>query len=108
MSESRHKPPADGMEKNTKAPLSGWGKLGIALILLSGVFFFSMFAVPWLPISGSQKVILGGALFAGVQIAWWTGAALAGPTVVGAIRSRLPGTRRSKKPDDGAGGDRGS
>ena len=79
----------------TKASLSTVGKLGVALILLSGVCFFSMFAVPWLPIEGSHKLMLGGALFVAMQIAWWTGAVLAGPAVVTAIVSRLPRFRKS-------------
>jgi len=62
-------------------------RVGIGLILLSGVFWFSMLAVPFLPLSAAKKVALAGALFAGVQIAWWTGAALAGPKTVQIIKS---------------------
>ena len=61
--------------------------IGFSLILLSGVFFFSMLSVPWLPIDSRYKVILGGALFVGVQIAWWIGAALAGQAAIGAMFS---------------------
>ena len=74
-------------------------RLGIALILLSGVFWFSIFAVPFLPLTVAQKTALGGGLFVAVQIAWWSGAALAGPAVVGKITDRF---RRSKNssPDE--------
>jgi hypothetical protein len=57
-------------------------RLGIVLILISGVLWFSLFAIPFLPLTVGQKAGLGAAVFAGVQIAWWSGAALAGPTVV--------------------------
>ncbi len=74
---------------------SGWmNRLGIILILLSGVFFFSMFAVPWVPVSSGQKVFLAGGLFVGVQIAWWSGAALSGPAVVGVIRGWFKGSAK--------------
>ncbi|MFT5300779.1 MAG: hypothetical protein ACI87E_003947 [Mariniblastus sp.] len=84
--ESRHTDPVVEVRKKT-SPI--FGKLGVFLILLSGVFFFSMLAVPWLKISGGYKVILGGALFVGVQVAWWVGAALVGPAAIGTIRSWL-------------------
>lgn len=61
--------------------------IGCLLILLSGVFFFSMLSVPWLQIDSRHKVILGGALFVGVQVAWWLGAALVGPAAIGAMFS---------------------
>ncbi len=63
------------------------GKLGIGLILLSGVFFFTMLSVPLWSVSAGSKVVIGGGLFVGVQIAWWSGAALAGPATVKVIRS---------------------
>ena len=73
-------------------------RLGIALILLSGIFWFSLFAVPFLPLTVGQKTALGGGLFVAVQIAWWSGAALAGPAVVGKLTARF---RRSKKTSTG-------
>lgn len=62
-------------------------RLGIALILLSGVFWFSLLAVPFLPLNVAQKSALGFGLFVGVQVAWWVGAAIAGPTAVGQLMS---------------------
>ncbi|MEL6110884.1 MAG: transporter suffix domain-containing protein [Planctomycetota bacterium] len=59
--------------------------LGIALILFSGVLWFSLFAIPFLPFSTANKAMIGGAVFIAVQIAWWGGAALAGPRVVGKV-----------------------
>ncbi len=73
-----------------------YARIGIGLILLSGVFWFSLFAIPFTPLSTTNKALLGGTLFVGVQIAWWSGAALAGPRVV----SKLTGWVRRKKTDD--------
>jgi len=57
-------------------------RIGIGLILLSGMLWFSLFAIPFLPLTVGQKAALAGADFVGVQIAWWTGAALVGPQTV--------------------------
>jgi hypothetical protein len=71
-------------------------KTGIALILFSGVLWFSLFAIPFLPLTIGQKTALAAADFAGVQIAWWVGAALAGPALVAKLESRF----RKRKPTD--------
>jgi len=73
-------------------------KLGIALILLSGVLWFSLFAIPFLPLTVAQKAALAGADFVGVQIAWWSGAALAGPRTVKRLWAWF---RRGKRGDEG-------
>lgn len=75
------------------APPGRHTRLGIALILLSGVLWFSLFAIPFLPIGTGNKAVLAGTMFVGVQIAWWSGAALAGPRVV----SKLTSWMRRKK-----------
>jgi hypothetical protein len=72
-------------------------RIGIGLILLSGVLWFSLFAIPFLPLTVGQKAALTGAVFIGVQIAWWSGAALAGPQTVSRLRSWF---RRRKKTDE--------
>ncbi len=69
-------------------------RLGVGLILVSGVLWFSLFAIPFLSLTVGQKTGLGAAVFAGVQIAWWSGAALAGPAVV---RKLTGWFRRSKE-----------
>ena len=63
--------------------------------MLSGVLWFSLFAIPFLPLTISQKATLGAAVFVCVQIAWWTGAAIAGPQ---SLRSLKAWWR--KAPDD--------
>ena len=72
-------------------------KLGIALILLSGVLWFSLFAIPFLPLTVGQKAGMAAADFVGVQIAWWSGAALAGPSTVKRIWGWF---RRGKSGDE--------
>lgn len=66
---------------DTPAP-GRYMRIGIALILLSGLLWFSLFAIPFLPLETGHKALLAGAVFIGVQIAWWIGAALAGPRFV--------------------------
>lgn len=70
-----------------------WGKIGIGLILVSGVLWFSLFAIPFLPLTVGQKAALAGAVFVGVQIAWWSGAALAGPQTVAKLWRRRTVTK---------------
>jgi hypothetical protein len=62
-------------------------RVGIGLILISGVLWFSLVAILFLPLTGGQKTALAGAVFVGVQIAWWSGAALAGPQTVSRLKS---------------------
>jgi len=64
-------------------------KIGIVLILLSGVLWFSLFAIPFvpLPLNAAQRTAWVVGQFVGVQIVWWTGAALAGPETVARIWS---------------------
>jgi hypothetical protein len=74
-------------------------RLGVALILVSGILWFSLFAVPFLPLTVGQKTVLGGSLFVGVQLAWWSGAALAGPQMI----QKLTGwfrRSRNRPPDE--------
>lgn len=72
-------------------------RIGIVLILLSGVLWFSLFAIPFLPLTIGQKAALAGADFVGVQIAWWVGAAMAGPKLVSELKSRF---KRRKTTDE--------
>ena len=69
-------------------------RLGVFLILLSGVCFFTMLSVPFFPMGDGGKAILGGGLFVGMQISWWTGAACVGPAAVKKISGWF---KRSKK-----------
>jgi hypothetical protein len=73
-------------------------KIGMGLILLSGVLWFSLFAIPFLPLSVGQKAALAGVDFVGVQIAWWTGATLAGPKTVAWLKSLCRRSKRAGEP----------
>ena len=75
-------------DSNENAPQSrGRFRLGVALIVLSGILWFSLFAIPFLPMTVAGKASLGTAVFVGVQIAWWAGAALVGPEAVNKMKS---------------------
>ena len=66
-------------ERNSAGPssVSRSSRCGVALILLSGALWFSLFAIPFLPLTVGQKAAIAGADFVAVQIAWWVGAAAA-------------------------------
>ena len=76
----------------SNSPTGGKPKLwvrntGIGLILLSGLFFFTMLAVPLFPLTTGAKTITAGVLFVAVQISWWVGAIMIGPAAVGKFKS---------------------
>lgn len=61
--------------------------VGVVLVLLSGVCFFTMLAVPLMSLTNAQKGMLGGALFIGVQACWWIGVALMGPAAIKKVKA---------------------
>ena len=75
-------PSSSSSTKEPRSPKPWLFRLGVFLILLSGVFFFVMLSVPFFSISDGRKAMLGGGLFVGMQIAWWAGAACVGPAAV--------------------------
>ena len=85
--------PDSRRDSTSDRPLRGGDKgspaarIGIALILLSGMLWCSLFAIPFLPLTVGQKAALAGVGFIGVQIAWWTGATLAGPQTIARLKS---------------------
>jgi len=83
-------------------------RLGIALIVLSCVLWLALFAIPFLPLDVAQKSVLGFSVFVAVQVAWWGGAAIAGPAFVGrlmaAFRRFLP--RRKSSTSDSESSDK--
>ncbi len=85
--------PLRGRDKGSLA-----ARIGIALILLSGMLWFSLFAIPFLPLTLGQKAALAGADFVGVQIAWWTGAALVGPQTVARLKSWCGRRKKTDEP----------
>ncbi|MGZ0170934.1 MAG: transporter suffix domain-containing protein [Planctomycetales bacterium] len=93
-------PPPDRSDDQA-VPEQGIGstaaRIGVMLILLSGVLWFSLFAIPFLPLTIGQKAAIAGADFVAVQIAWWIGAAMAGSKLVARLKSRF---RRRKSTDE--------
>ncbi len=75
----------DGDDAN-RGPARWMQTLGVVLILLSGVCFFTMLSVPWFPLSTGQKSGLAAGLFVGVQVFWWVGAAMVGPAAFRRIK----------------------
>ena len=53
---------------------------------MSGVFFLAMFAVPFLSVSVTNRTVIVGALFVCVQVSWWVGVALVGPSAVSKLK----------------------
>ncbi|MDF1862164.1 MAG: hypothetical protein P1U87_18250 [Verrucomicrobiales bacterium] len=80
--------------KEPPSPQPRLFRLGVFLILLSGVFFFLMLSIPFFRIGDGQKAWWGGGLFIGMQVAWWTGAACIGPAAVKKLGAWF---KRSKK-----------
>ena len=73
--------PASPSEPAT-GPGRNYTKLGLGLMLFSGVLWAPLPVLPFLSIPASVKVAVGTVLFIGVQIAWWGGTVLAGPAAV--------------------------
>ena len=73
-------------------------RIGIVLILLSGVLWFSLFAIPFLSLTVGQKAVLAAAMFAGVQIAWWSGSTLVGPQTIAWLWSWCGRKKRTEEP----------
>lgn len=70
--------------------------VGFVLMVLSGVFFFTMLAVPWFPFSTTAKGVLGGLLFILTQSSWWIGVAMVGPAAIKSFKEKLYRKRESE------------
>ena len=68
---------------------------GLVLIGVSGILWSSLFAIPFLYVSGGWKMVLAAVIFAVVQIAWWSGTAVAGRESMKAITSWCRNARSS-------------
>lgn len=62
-------------------------RIGVGLIFLSCVLWFSLFVIPFLPLTDVQRVVTIGAVLVGVQFAWWSGAAIVGPQAIAKLWS---------------------
>lgn len=81
----------DSPKRSTQA------RIGVVMMVLSCILWFGLFAVPFLPLTVAQRAAVAGVNLVVVQIAWWGGAALAGPEAV----RRLKGWWRMKRRTDG-------
>lgn len=62
------------------------------LLGLSVVLWMPLPVVPFLSISGADKATLGGGLIVAAEVAFWLGAALAGPEAARRMRSWFRGS----------------
>ena len=72
-------------EATTRTGVSA--RVGVLLLGLSVALWVPLPVVPFLPLDAGVKVTLGGGLVVGAEIAFWLGAALAGPEIVRRARS---------------------
>jgi hypothetical protein len=87
---------SDGHPERQSGPAIN--RLGIGLIVFSGILWFSLFAIPFLPLSTAQKATVGGVVFVTVQFSWWSGAAFVGPRAMKSFGGWFRGLR-SRSPD---------
>lgn len=64
-------------------------KIGIALMLLSGLAFAIMLIIPFLKISNEYKVIGSSAAFVAMEVLFWTGGLLVGKELFKKYKSYL-------------------
>lgn len=64
-------------------------KLGIALILLSGVAFAAMLLIPFLNLENRYKIIGSSAAFVAMEVLFWTGGLLVGKELFKKYKSYL-------------------
>jgi hypothetical protein len=62
-------------------------RAGVALLIGSLLLWVPLPIVPFLPASAATKGAIGGGLVVAAEIAFWAGAALAGPDAVRRFRS---------------------
>lgn len=74
--------------------------LGKFLVVASCALWFTLFAIPFVPLPVAQKTVLGTAVFVAVQILWWGGIALAGPEFARGIKDRLRRFRGNSSDDE--------
>ena len=64
-----------------------WTRSGVGLLALSVLLWVPLPVVPFLSLSGVEKAALAGGLVIGAEVAFWCGAALAGPEAARRARS---------------------
>ena len=64
-----------------------WTRAGVVLLVVSALLWVPLPFVPFLPLSTGAKAAVGSGLVVAAEIAFWAGAALAGPEAVRRMRS---------------------
>jgi hypothetical protein len=72
---------------------------GVVLLVLSVVLWLPLPILPFLPIDGADQLAIAGGLVISAEVAFWTGAALAGPEAARRIRSWWRRSDRGPKAD---------
>ena len=81
-----------GSDANTRP--SAWTRAGGVLLVGSALLWAPLPVLPFLPLSPGAKVAVGGGLVVAAEIAFWAGAALAGPEAARRMRSWFRTRRR--------------
>ena len=77
-------------EDTRQAPKGIWGtRIGVVAIVLSCLLWVPLPVLPFLPVEASTKAWAAGGLVVTAEIAWWAGAALAGPEAFRRLRRWL-------------------
>lgn len=64
-------------------------KIGVVLLIATGLLWLGVAVVPFLPIEASMKVGAAGALLVAGEVAFWLGAILTGKEFVAKYKHRL-------------------
>ncbi len=89
--------------EQSKTPLaeiertSGFARLGWALLVASVLCWVPLPILPFVPIETESQITYAGVLVVSAEVAFWSGAALAGPEAARRMRSWW---RRNPKPQD--------
>ena len=83
--DERDSEPEKASDANTR-PIT-WTRAGVVLLVASALLWVPLPILPFLPLSTGAKAAIGGGLVVAAELAFWAGAALAGPETVRRARS---------------------
>lgn len=88
---------ATGQAVPERAPRRGWAFVGVVLMSWSLLLWVSLLGVPFLPMSVATRGTVATGVIVVAEVAFWGGAALAGPEAARRMRSwwRRPRSERS-------------
>lgn len=82
----------DSVNGSESTQTSLWTRAGVVLLGISVLHWVPLPVVPFLPLSIGAKGALATGLVVTAEIAFWTGAAMAGPEAVKRLRTWMRGT----------------